>query len=72
MTNKYTVMDKLRNIFCKVRSLTKSDKTVNLRIVVPPLTDRASCINSKVKAEGLCEEYRLTYCLFVCVLILLL
>lgn len=38
---------------------------VNLRIVVPPLTNRASSLNSVQ------EEYILTYYLFVCVLILL-
>lgn len=68
---KHTVKDKLRNIVEKSCKFDQIRKTVNLRIAVPPLANRASSINS-VKAEGLCEEYRLTYYLFVRVLILLL
>lgn len=55
MTNKYTMMDKLRNYIlarsCKFEQVKKEKrKTVNLRIAVPPLTDRGSSINSKQKS----------------------
>lgn len=65
------MMDTHRNYIlarsCKFEQKKKKNNPVNLRIAVPPLTDRGSSINS----EELCEEYRLTY-LFVCHLIILL